>query len=77
MTDTPTTPDSTEEAQSPNDTLATQIAVALVEAGLITDNHKTQLLNKLRAGCVSQEDWNLWIDLATAPQAIDEELNDE
>ncbi len=58
----PTLPD------SPNDLLASQITEALVAAGLIKDNHKTPLLAKLKTGGVKQEDWNLWIDMATAPQ---------
>ena len=61
MTETPTGP------PNPNDLLASQIADALVTAGLIKEAHKTELLSKLEAGGVNQEDWNLWVDLATAP----------
>ncbi len=54
--------------ESPNDVLASQISEALVAAGLIKDTHKTPLLAKLKTGGIKQEDWNLWIDMATAPQ---------
>jgi len=54
--------------QSPNDVLAGQVTDSLVAAGLIKDAHKGALLGKLKAGGVKQEDWNLWIDMATAPQ---------
>jgi hypothetical protein len=58
--------------ESPNDILALQISEVLVAAGLITDTHKTALLAKLKAGGVRQEDWNLWIDVATARQIAQE-----
>lgn len=63
--------------QSPNDMLASQITEALVAAGLIKDTHKGSLLAKLKAGGVRQEDWNLWIDMATAPQRTAEEASNE
>jgi len=63
--------------QSPNDILASQVADALVAAGLIADTHKDLLLSKLKAGGVKQEDWNLWIDIATAPPASSEEADNE
>jgi hypothetical protein len=62
---------------SPNDLLASQIAEALVTAGLIKDNHKNALLNKLKVGGVRQEDWNLWIDIATAPPVDPGRANNE
>ena len=74
MTSNPATPDRSQAAQSPNDQLAAEIADALVEAGLITDRHKAGLLAKLKAGGVRQEDWNLWVDMATA---TGEEADDE
>ncbi|RLC91433.1 MAG: hypothetical protein DRI77_13820 [Chloroflexi bacterium] len=77
MTDNPGTPDTTEALQSPNDLLAVEVADALVEAGLITDGHKAALLTKLKSGGVRQDDWNLWVDMATAPEATDEEAHDE
>ena len=67
MTGTPTTPNATAATTTPNDLLASQIADALVTAGLIKDGHKATLLAKLKAGGVPQDDWNLWIDMATAP----------
>jgi len=63
--------------QSPNDLLASQITEALVAAGLIKDNHKSPLLEKLKTGGVNQEDWNLWIDIATALQVTQREGDDE
>ena len=61
-------PNAPAPAQSPNDILASDIVDALVAAGLIKDTHKGQLLAKLMANGVEPEDWNLWIDMATAPQ---------
>ncbi len=66
-------PDTTIRVQSPNDILASQVTDALEAAGLITDTHKDLLLNKLKTGGVKQEDWNLWVDIATTPPAISEE----
>ena len=63
--------------QSPNELLAAQIADALVGAGLIKDNHKSELLAKLNSEGVKQDDWGLWIDLATAVQSEPEEASDE
>ena len=60
-------------SKSPNDTLADQIVQSLVEAGLISTTHKPQLEAKLKAGGVPQDDWNLWIDVATAPRKAQEE----
>lgn len=77
MTSNPVTPGTPQTAQSPNDLLAVEVADALVEAGLITDGHKTKLFTKLKSGGVRQEDWNLWIDVATAPENAGEEADDE
>lgn len=74
MTNNPATP---ETVQSPNDLLAVEIADALVDAGLITDGHKAALFSKLKSGGVRQDDWNLWVDMATAPEATGEEADDE
>ena len=63
--------------QSPNDTLASQVTDALVSAGLITETHKHLVLSKLKTGGVKQEDWNLWIDIATAPPVNVEEAGNE
>ena len=57
-----------EARKSPNDILAEQIASELSDAGLIPDNRKADLESKLKVGGVSKDDWNLWIDIATAPE---------
>ncbi len=57
-----------EVRKSPNNILAEQITSELSDAGLIPDNRKADLESKLKAGGVSQDDWNLWIDIATAPE---------
>lgn len=62
-------PDNNDQALSPNDRLADEIAAALVEAGLITITHEASLRERLKAGGVKQEDWNLWVDVATSPEA--------
>lgn len=77
MTDNPGTPDTTGAIQCPNDLLAVEVADALVDAGLITDGHKAALLTKLKSGGVRQDDWNLWVDMATAPEATEEGADDE
>ena len=63
------------EQKSPNEVLAEQIATELFDAGLIQENRKADLESKLKVGGVSQDDWNLWIDLATAPKGT--EVNDD
>ncbi len=70
-------PDTTPNIPSPNDLLAVDIADALSTAGLVKDNHKSELLAKLKSGGVTQDDWGLWIDLATAPQGEPGEASDE
>ena len=77
MTGEPTMPNATVTPQSPNDLLASEIVDSLVAAGLIKEAHKGALLAKLKASGVKQEDWNLWIDMATAPQAAPGEANNE
>ena len=62
--------------KSPNEVLAEELVRGLLEAGLIPEDHESELERKLKAGGVTQEDWNLWIDLATAPDRA-EESNDE
>jgi hypothetical protein len=74
---TTTEPNAAVPPQTPNDIMASQITEALVAAGLIKDTHKGPLLAKLKAGGVKQEDWNLWIDIATAPQVTSVEANNE
>ncbi len=77
MSINPLIPDVSEQIQTPNDVLALQITESLVAAGLIGIMHKEQLFAKLKKGGVKQEDWNLWIDMATAPQAMPSEGSDE
>ncbi|MDW7761637.1 MAG: hypothetical protein SCM96_13515 [Acidobacteriota bacterium] len=54
--------------KTPNDLLAEEVAEALASAGLIPENRKADLLSKLKVGGVKQEDWGLWVDIATAPR---------
>lgn len=77
MTGGPNMPDTTATNPSPNELLAVQIAEALAGAGLIKENHKSELLAKLKSGGVKEDDWGLWIDLATALQDGPEEASDE
>lgn len=77
MNETPVVPKAIASAMSPNDLLASQIADALVAAGLIKERHKGPLLAKLTTNGVKQEDWNLWIDMATALQASSGDANNE
>ena len=64
-----------EACKSPNDILAEQIASELLEAGLIPANRKADLESKLKVGDVSQDDWNLWVDIATAPENTEVSAN--
>ncbi len=77
MTTTPITHNTVATIPNPNDQLAMQVADALVTAGLIKDSHRNELLAKLKDGGVSQEDWNLWVDLATTPQDATGEADNE
>ncbi len=61
------------QQKSPNDVLAEELVRALLEAGLIPKDHESELERKLKAGGVTQDDWNLWIDLATAPNGAEED----
>ena len=53
--------------KTPNDLLAEEITAALISAGLVPDSRKDDLLRKLKVDGVKQEDWGLWIDVATVP----------
>ena len=64
------------QQKSPNDVLAEELVRGLLEAGLVPKDHESELERKLKAGGVTQDDWNLWIDLATAPNTAEED-NDE
>jgi len=55
------------QQKPPNEALAEEIVATLSEAGLVMEKHKAELEHKLKAGGVTQEDWHLWIDLATVP----------
>jgi hypothetical protein len=76
MTDT-TGPEPPQGPQRPNDVLAAQIVSALEAEGLVTEHHKAALLAKLKGRGVTQDDWNLWIDVATAPEADVTEADDD
>jgi hypothetical protein len=54
--------------KTPNDLLAEEMAEALASAGLVPENRKADLLSKLKVRGVKQEDWGLWVDIATAPR---------
>lgn len=60
------------QQKSPNGILAEELVRGLLEAGLIPEDHKSELERKLKAGGVTQDDWNLWIDLATDPDKAEE-----
>ena len=62
--------------KSPNEVLAEELVQSLLEAGLIPEDQESELERKLKAGGVTEDDWNQWIDLATAPDEA-EEGNDE
>ena len=61
---------------TPNDILAAQVAEKLAEAGLIPPNRQSQLLSKLKVGGVDRDDWNQWVDMATAPQKSEGDNNE-
>lgn len=67
MTGEAAMPGDSTQALCPNDRLADEVADALVDAGLIQGTHEHALREKLKAGGVKQEDWNLWVDVATFP----------
>jgi hypothetical protein len=69
--------DSPADRRSPNEILASIIVEALTTAGLIKETNRLELLAKLEAGGVTQEDWQLWIDVATAQHAREEPEVDE
>jgi hypothetical protein len=63
--------------KTPNDLLAEEISDALVSAGLVPGNRKDNLLSKLKIGGVKQDDWGLWVDLATVKQGAVGEAHNE
>ena len=64
------------QQKTPNDVLAEELVHALLEAQLILEDHGSKLERKLKAGGVTQDDWNLWIDLATAPDRAEENIDE-
>lgn len=61
-----------ELGKTPNDYLAEDVAEAIASAGLVPENRRSDLLSKLKVGGVKQEDWGLWVDIATAPRQTEE-----
>ena len=57
-------PSNTISPKTPNDVLASIICARLKDEGLIHDRHQNDLLNRLKHGGVSQDDWRVWIELA-------------
>ncbi len=66
----------TANTMTPNDILAKQIAEKLAEASLVPANRQDQLLSKLQVGGVTKDDWNQWVDMATAPERSGEETDE-
>ena len=60
----------TEESEqaSPNSVLAEQIVEDLAAAGLIPESRKDEVESKLKEEGASQDDWNRWVGIATAPE---------
>ena len=56
---------------NPNEVLADEIVAALSLARLIPENRIAELSSKLKIGGVKQEDWGLWVDIASAPHEGD------
>jgi hypothetical protein len=52
--------------KSPNDTLAEQVAAKLMEAGLVSNAKLGEVIDKVKSGTASSEDWKLWIELSQA-----------
>jgi len=65
-----------EQDRTPNDVLAEDIASTLISEGLVPEDKKEQLLSKLKSGTAKQDDWNLWIDLATNPKTPKEDSDE-
>ncbi len=57
--------------KSPNEILAEQLVHHLIDANLIPSDHSSELERKLKVGGVTEEDWNLWVDIATAPEKLE------
>ena len=64
------------EPESPNDTLTAQIVQRLLQKGLILKDHALELETKLKSGTARPEDWNLWVELANAPELESGEESD-
>ena len=66
----------TSNQKPPNDMLADEICEDLTEAGLIPDDRRDDLESKLKGEGATQDDWNLWVDMATAPERSEEDENE-
>lgn len=63
-------------SKTPNDVLAEIITKQLIKAKLIPKNRMVEFKSKLKNGDISQEDWSLWVDVATDPQKNDAKNNE-
>ena len=64
------------ERTSPNSALAEEIVADLAAAGLIPESRRDEVESKLKEEGASQDDWNLWVDMATAPERREGEENE-
>ncbi|MDP2035140.1 MAG: hypothetical protein Q8K29_17170 [Polaromonas sp.] len=53
----------TQQSVPPNDALASLVANKLNEEACITTEKVAEVLNKLKAGTATSQDWRLWIEL--------------
>ncbi len=77
MTNISTETDAETVLLSPNNLLAEAVSDALVEAGLISNNNSSELLNKLKTDGVQQKEWSYWINLAFSQQSLVKDANSE
>lgn len=64
------------QSACPNDILAAQIVEKLIDAGIVLERNRAELESKLKRGGATQDDWNSWIDLATAPPGTEGEADE-
>ncbi len=57
------------EQKTPNEELATLIVAQLVEAGLLPQGKKSEVLTKVANGSARQDDWQVWIEMAIDQKA--------
>ena len=68
----------TEETQKdPARTLADNIIENLMDAGLVSQAKKAEILAKLTAGTARAEDWGLWTELALEENEAEQEETEE